>query len=314
MGMLSAKNIFEIETILQSTGYKTIVNEVRPSADLFEFEVALKRNYARLLTLYKRAASPIIKNLLYAYSMKLEAENINLILQAIIRNNVSEDLIKIIIPIGKFGLPHYQRMMEITKVELATDFILDLKLRKMTQKALSISEDPDEQVFYLSSALSHGSFVILQKVIPNWIRNEIEFLNLETVARAIHMEVDPDPWMINNNGIVNRHKSAISSMKSPREVLSYFLPLFPVSAPIELALQASDQDLIPTFEDNALLYLFHQHQRNFKVHGNRKESILDFFSIKKAEIEDLDRILLSSFKGISTEKIQGMLMFPIYRS
>lgn len=311
--MLNAQDINEIENILQSTGYASILNEVRPSVNLTQFEVALRRKYAKLLALFEVAASPKITTLLHAYSMRIEAENISLILQAIIRNNVSDNLINIIIPVGKFGLPHYRRMMEFTKAELATDFIIDLKLRKVAQKALNLSEDPDEQIFFLSSALSHASFLILQKVVPNWIRREIEFLNLETAARAVKLGIDTKSWMIPNNGIVNRHESAISSMKTPREVLSYFLPLFPVSKPLEYALQAQDDEIISVFEENVLLYLFHRHNRNFRVHGRRIEAILDFFAIKRAEIEDISRILLSSFKDIPTEKIQGMVMFPIYR-
>ncbi|NHJ31412.1 MAG: V-type ATPase subunit [Asgard group archaeon] len=310
--MLNATKVSEIETILQSTGYSTILNEVRPSVNLPDFEVAMRRDYAKLLNRYQIAASPDIADLLHAYAMRIEAENMDLILQAILRGNVSEELLKDIIPVGKFGLPHYKRMMEITKAEVATDFIIFPKLRKAAQEALMFSDDVDEQTFYLSSALSHASFQLLQEVAPRWIRKEIEFLNLETVARSIKLGIDPEPWMIPNNGIVNRYTSILSSMNTPREALSFMLPHFPVSAPIEIALQSSDDDLVSVFEDHVLSYLFHQHHRNFNIYGNQKESILDFFSIKKAEIEDLSRILLSKIKGIPSEKIQGMLM-PIYR-
>jgi vacuolar-type H+-ATPase subunit C/Vma6 len=310
--MLNATTVNEIENILQSTGYNSILNEVRPSVNLPEFEVAMRRDYAKLLTQYQVAASPDVTDLLEAYAMRIEAENMDLILQAILRNNVSDELLHDIIPVGKFGLPHYKRMTEIKKAEVATDFIIFPKLKKAAQEALALSEDIDEQTFYLSSALSHASFELLQEVAPRWIRKEIEFLNLETVARSIKLGIDPEPWMIPNQGIVRRYTSILSSMSTPREALSFMIPHFPVSTPLEAALQASDDDLVSVFEDHALLYLFHQHHRNFNIYGNQRESILDFFSIKKAEIEDLSRILLSKIKGISSEKIQGMLM-PIYR-
>ncbi|MHA2089629.1 MAG: V-type ATPase subunit [Candidatus Kariarchaeaceae archaeon] len=311
--MMNAQTVTEVETILQSTVYGPIVNEIRPSVNLPEFEVALRRNYATLLGQYQLAASPDVAGLLKAYAMKIEAENLDLILQAIIRDNVSEQLIQNIIPVGKYGLPHYQRMMEFSKPELATDFITYPQLRKVAQEALKISDDPDDQTFYLSSALSHASFLIQQEAAPQWIRKEIEFLNLETITRSIKLGIDPEPWMVPNRGIVNRYRTTLASMSTPREVLSYILPHFPVKAPIEIALQAADDDIISVFEDHVLLYLFHKHQRNFSIYGNRRESILDFFAIKRAEIEDLSRILLSTIKGIPPDRIQGMLMMPIYR-
>jgi len=72
-------------------------------------------------------------------------------------------------------------------------------------------------------------------------------------------------------------------------------------------------EIIAKLEDYASNYLFHHHVLNFNIRGNRKEAILDFFAIKRAEIEDISRILLSKIKGIPQDVIADMIMMPIYK-
>ena len=308
--MVNAERMVDVEAVLQSTSYGFILEETRPSIDLQGFEVELRRNYAKMLNTYSGAATGAVGKLLKAYSLTVEAENMNLLLQAIIRDNVTEDLEKIIIPVGKFGLRHYQRILENTNVDVASDFIIYPKLRKAAQNALSQSTDPDERIFLLSSALSHTAFSILTKVAPKWVKLEVEFLNLETICRAINMGIDPDPWLISNFGTVYRKKHVLNGMNRPEDVLTYMLPHFPIPKVIQYALEADDP--IVEFEDQASSYLYYNRYKSFLIYGMRNESVLDFFSIKRAEIEDISRILLSKIKRIPQAKVRKML-YPIYR-
>lgn len=309
--MLSASNVSDVENILQYTNYGDLLKIVRPSVDLADFEKEMRAKYASLLHLFKRAAPKGIAELLEAFSVIIDAENINLIMQAIIRKNISEDLEKTITPVGALGMDHYRRMMKSATVEIASDFIPYPAVRKAVQKALKQSDNPDDQVFYLSSALSHTSFAMLQEIAPRWIKLEIGFLNLETICRAINLGIDAKDWMIPHRGVVNRFSSVLNQMNSPREVLTYILPHFPVKAPLKLALAADDKDVVAVLEDAALSYLHAQHRHRFYL-VNRAESLLDFFALKKAELEDITRILFSKLKGIPAEEIQGML-YPIYK-
>ena len=311
--MVNASSMVEVENIIQQTGYGDLLEEVRPSVDLSKFEVAMKREYAALLHLYQRTAPKELNELLRGYALLIEAENMNLILQAILRQNVSEDLKNSIIPVGKYGMRHYERMMSSSSAIIATDFIIDPVLRKAAQKALNMSTDPDVQIYHLSSAMSHTTFMFLNQLVPNWIKKEIEIMNIETVCRGINLGIDPTAWMIPNNGVVHRYSRVLSSMKNPRDVLTYMLPHFPVKPILELALKAErDEDVIPILEDNALAYLHARHYRNFLIYGNRGEAILDFFAIKKAMVDDLGRILFSKLKAIPSDVVLSML-FPIYR-
>ncbi|MCY3411487.1 MAG: V-type ATPase subunit [Candidatus Heimdallarchaeota archaeon] len=309
--MLNSSKIVDVEGILANTSYGDVMNIVRPSVDLPEFEKEMRNSFAKLLHLYQRSAPPPIAKLLDAYSIIIDAENINLIMQAILRNNISDDLEKIITPVGKLGMSHYQRMMKSATVDIASDFIPYPFVRKEVQKALNLSDDPDEKVFYLSSALSHSSFATLNALAPKWIRAEIELLNLETICRAINLEIDAKIWMIPNRGVVNKKAQTLQSMKTPREAINYILPQFPIQGPLKMALTANDQDIVAVLEDAALSYLHAQHKHRFYL-VNREETILDFFAIKMAEIEDISRILFSKLKGIPAEEIRGML-YPIYK-
>lgn len=310
--MLNANKVTEVENILQNTNYGDIIVEARPSTDLSGFEIRLRQEYASLLHVYQRAAPNSIAKLLEAYSLTIEAENMNLILQAVIRGTVTPDLERIIIPVGKFGMSHYKRMMQSVRADVASDFIIYYPLRKAAQRALNMSDDPNDQIFYLSSFLSHTSFKQLYDIIPQWIKLEAEFLNLETVCRAINLGISPEQWMIPNNGIVRKSISIIGNMKTPKEVLNYMLPHFTVKEPIRVALEAPDELVVASLEDQVLAFLYRQHFKRFMIYGNRKESILDFFTVKRAEIEDIMRILFGKIKNVPTEQLRGML-YPIYR-
>jgi vacuolar-type H+-ATPase subunit C/Vma6 len=242
--------------------------------------------------------------------MIIEAENMDLIFQAIIRDNVTEELEQIIIPVGKFGMRHYRRIMENTDPNVATDFIIYPELRKAAQKALNKSTDPDEQIFHLGSAFSHTSFSILADVAPKWIKLEADFLNLETICRAIKLGINPDPWLIPDIGVVYHQRAGLSSLGSAEDVISYMVSKFPVSRPLQAALESDDP--VVRLEDEALKYIYYQRKRHFSLYGNRKEAILDFFSIKQAEIEDISRILLAKLRSIPAERVRSML-YPIYK-
>lgn len=311
--MVQAPTVSEIENILQQTHYADVVNEHRPSVNLSEFEIALRRQYAKLLTTFTKAASPDVAKLLDAYSLLIEADNMRMILQAIMNDNVTDEIKQSIIPIGKYGMEYYERMMGTTTVEAAFDFISHPALNKAAREAIKMSNDPDEQIFYLSSALSHASYSLIFETSPNWIKRQVEILNLETAARAVKLGINPVPWMIPNNGKIFRMGPTIGTMKSVREVFSYVLNSFPVPHLVERALQAEESEMVSVFEESAQAERFYTHKRNFNIYGNRKESILDFFVIKKAELEDLTRILLGTIKGVSPDLIREMLMIPIYR-
>ncbi|OLS29158.1 MAG: V-type ATP synthase subunit C, partial [Candidatus Heimdallarchaeota archaeon LC_2] len=134
--MVQAQTVSEIENILQQTHYADVVNEHRPSVNLSEFEIALRRQYAKLLTTFTKAASPDVAKLLQAYSLLIEADNMRMILQAVLKESVTDEIKQSIIPIGKYGMEYYERMMGTTTVEAALDFISHPALNKAAREAL----------------------------------------------------------------------------------------------------------------------------------------------------------------------------------
>ena len=308
--MITAEKLTDVENIIQGTRYGHLLNEVRPSVDLPQFEIHLRRDYARLLNIYRNAATGRVKDLLNAFTISVEAENMDMIFQAIIRDNVDENLNRIIIPVGKFGTHHYKRIMENTDPMIATDFILYPELRKAAQVALNQSNDPDEQVFLLSSALSHTAYSILGKVAPKWITDEINLLNLETICRAINLDINVDEWLIPNIGNIYRQRRYLMNLANPRDVLNYLAPKFNPSQPLQLALNADD--VVVKLEDEVLNYLYFQRYRNFMLFGTREEAILDFFSIKRAEIDDISRVMTSKILRKTTVSELREMVYPIY--
>lgn len=92
--MITSERIIDVENILQNTGYGKLLNEVRPSVDLPQFEINLRREFARILHVFRTASDNSTRELLDAFAISIEATNMDHIFQAIIRNNVTEDLEK----------------------------------------------------------------------------------------------------------------------------------------------------------------------------------------------------------------------------
>jgi len=310
-GMITAEKMSEVEMILQSTGYGHLLEEVRPSVSLHKFEVALRRDYAKLLSVYRSAAIGDVEKLLNAFTLSIEAENMDMIFQAIIRDNIDETLEEIIIPVGKFGLHHYRRIMETSADALiASDLIIYPELRKPVQQVLNQTDDPDERIFRLSAALSHTSYQKLYEVAPQWVKLEAEFLNLETICRAINMGISPQGWLIPNIGIVYKQQKQLMNYDNVTDVLNYMVNKFPIPRIIRNALDSKDP--VARLEDEFLQYLYFTRYRDFSIFGNRKEAILDYFSIKLAEIEDISRVLTSKILTKTPRSELRRMIYPIY--
>ncbi|MHA2503232.1 MAG: V0D/AC39 family V-type ATPase subunit [Candidatus Kariarchaeaceae archaeon] len=311
-GMITADTISDAETILQRSSYGSIYNEVRPSVNLPEYEVKMRIQYAQLLRIYRNAAIGKVKDMLNAYTLTIEAENMDMIFQAIMRDNVDEELEQIIIPVGKFGMRHYKRIMENTDPKIATDYIIYPELKNAAQKALNQSNDPDDQIFLLSAAFSHTAYSALSKIAPKWVRLEVDFLNLETICRAINLDIDVSGWLIPDIGTIYPQRQRLRNMNTPRDAIAAAANRFLVSQPLKAALDADDP--VSQLETEVLQYLYFQRYRNFIIHGNRPEAILDYFSIKHAEMEDISRIFTSKVLTKTSNDDLRRMIYPIYRS
>jgi len=308
--MITSERIIDVENILQNTGYGKLLNEVRPSVDLPQFEINLRREFARILHVFRTASDNSTRELLDAFAISIEATNMDHIFQAIIRNNVTEDLEKIIIPVGKFGMSHYRRIMDFNNVDTAVDLIVYPELKIAATKALQSTSDDDERIFLLSSAFSHAAYSKLGRVAPNWVKTEANYLNLETICRAVNLGIDSDNWLIPKIGSVYKLRKTLSNLNSTRDILTYMSTRMSPSRPLINALNSDD--MISKLEDEVLQLIYYQRFKNFILYGNRKEAILDYFSIKKAEIEDISRILTSKLlHNDQTAELRRMI-YPIY--
>jgi hypothetical protein len=74
----------------------------------------------------------------------------------------------------------------------------------------------------------------------------------------------------------------------------------------------NSDDMISKLEDEVLQLIYYQRFKNFILYGNRKEAILDYFSIKKAEIEDISRILTSKLLHNDQTAELRRMVYPIY--
>lgn len=306
--MISASSVSEAEGILSGTVYGDLISIARPSVNLIAFEGALRRQFAELLHTYNKAASIQASQMVQAFITRIEANNLQILFRAIIHDEAENDLLNYIIPVGKFGIKHYTRFIQSKNPTLAAELITIPELKRGVLQALNKSSNEDEIVYYVTTALEHASYQFTQK-FTNYLRFDVDLLNIETVMRAIDLGIDPVFWIIPNYGIVAANIDVLSRMNTPRDAATYILNKVPFSSAIRTSLDAPDDRMISVLEREVDITLINRKRRNFSIFVNRKEALLDFFALKLAQIEDISRILLAKTNNMSEEKIKRALIY-----
>jgi vacuolar-type H+-ATPase subunit C/Vma6 len=307
--ILNAKTLSDAETILSSAHfYDDIIKTHRPSVDFLAFEGELRKKFAEMLHRYISAASPQAAAIIRAFNVRIEADNLQILFRAILGGDQDEGLLNYIIPIGKYGIRHYQRIIQASSPQIAAKLILEPELRKAAENALKMSQDVDEQIFYVTSNLEHAAFEYLYNQSTH-IKDEIDLLNLETVARAISLDINAKNWIIPRYGVVASNIDRLSRMNNPRDVIASMINKIPFGNQIRSVLNSPDDTLIINLEKQVSLALIKNYKMNFRVFANKKEALLDFFSLKYAEINDISTILLGKANNIPSDKIKNALRY-----
>lgn len=307
--MINAQSTSEAETILSNYEfYQAAIQQARPSVDILAFEGVLRNEFGKMLHQYSVGASPLVRSLLDAYAMRLEAENLQILFRAIIGGDHDEEILKFIVPVHEFEMRSYKRILNSTSPKSAVDFITYPELRRGAARAFDKARDEDEEVFYVVSGLEHAAFEYAYR-FNRHIRAEVDLLNLETVARAVALGIDPREWIIPKIGVVAKNISRLERLSNPRDVIASMLNNMPYSAYLRDVLNSPDENLISLLERQVNLAVMKHHAFNFRIFSYTKEALFDFFSLKYQEIKDIGKIFLGKVNGIAPDRIKNSLLY-----
>ncbi len=307
--MINTPSMSEAENILSGYEfYQGALQQVRPSVDILGFEGILRNEFGKMLHRYSVGASPQAKSLLNAYAMRLEAENLQILFRAIIGGDHDEDILKFIVPVNEFEMRSYKRILNSTSPKNAVDFIAFPELRRGAARAFDKARDDDELVFYIVSSLEHAAFEYAYKFNKH-IRSEVDLLNLETVARAISLKINPREWIIPKIGVVAQNIGRLERLSSPRDVIASMINSVPYSSYLRDVLNSPESSIISHLERQVDLALMKHHAFNFRIFSYSKEALFDFFALKYQEIKDIGKIFLGKANNIDPERIRNSLLY-----
>ncbi len=309
--ILGMESVVEIENLMTTTNYGEVFNTYRPSVDVIRFEGGLRKQYAERLLTFKKSASPVVKSMIDGLVMLEEVENLKLIFRSFVNGDMDEEIINYIIPVNKYGISHYKRMMQVSSAELAADLITFKDLKVAAKKALSFSGTEEEMLFHITSSLEHEAYGYLYKQSP-WFKSYVNMQNLMTVARASILEIDPTNWIIQNKGIIAKNIETLKRYSSPREIVTWALHRVPFSKYIEKALETpNDDEIIGMLEKQIEIAFVDRNRKTFSVFTSNPISIFSYFELKKAEMKDISRIVLGKISGLDQDIIRNALTYYI---
>ncbi len=309
--ILGIDSIVEIENMMVSTNYGEVFTRHRPSQNIIEFEGGLRKQHAERLLTFRKNASPRVRNMLDALIMLEEAENLKLIFRAFLSDDRNEDLLNYIVPVNKYGITHYKRMLQVASPELATDLITYSELKKAAREALSFGGNEEEQLFHITSSLEHAAYTYLFKQSKS-LKTYIDMQNLMTVCRASTLEIDPTKWIIPNKGVIANNIDSLKRFTTPREIITWALHRVPFTNYLQKALEVQTEDgIVGALEKQIEIAFINTHRLNFSVFMTDPISIFSYFELKKAELKDISRIVLGKYGGLEYDTIREALTYYI---
>ena len=307
--MIEAPTVNDIENLLAPHEfYNEILQKIRPSVDIIQFEGELRKQFARMLNIYGQGASPKARNMIKSFKYKIEAQNLQILYRALVGGDNDPEILNYVVPVERVSMKNYARILNSTSLKTSVDFIIYPELRKPILSAIESTQDEEDLIFYIVSELEHAAYQFIYKENSK-IKAEVDLLNLETVARAIELGVNPKKWIIQKIGKVAQHINNLERLNSSHEVIRTMLNLMPFAGQLRSVLNAKEENIISALEHRVNLALMQVHKKNFKIFGLKKEALFSFFSLKLAEIQDISKIIFGKSSKISAEKIRKSLIY-----
>ncbi len=280
-------------------------------------EMATRNNLAKVFTQIYEFSEGHLRDMISRYLDRWDVWNIKSILRGKFSGSTNEEIWETVVPAGSFRQEFLRNLLELETVEE----IIEGLAGTIYWEALKEVEDEVEELGSLApfeDALTHRYYSYLLEAIPptiepnirfrNFIRREIDALNLKTLLRVRYEEVE-----------IKRDVFIEGGLQIPKEDLEGLIeaPIEQVEA--ELKGTVFEAVLTPLLKEIEKKGLNEAIRTIEKIHISRASKyshihplsilpVLDYFTRKEREVENIRIIARGKHAGLSEDVIKELLV------
>jgi len=328
---LIGKDLEAIRCALADSPYSEQVSAVsQDTVDYSFLEAALIQNYAETIRKLVKFSSGNIKELLLAFSKKLEVSNVKTILRALKAQIDVDEALKNIVPVGALDVNRCRAILEVAKsVEDVIVALTDFEYGKILKHAVEERGDI-EDLALLEVALDKAVYrEILEKIekltgvdkkiVKDVLGMELDAVNVKVILKGKELAVSPEimkdylmPTAFFNKEILEEAMNA-ADVKSMMERLSMIVEFaHPVYKKIFTQMLKESNAPLSRLEailDKAplemSLFALKEHSRYYNL-----GFILAFLNLKWAEVKNLRCIIKGSERKSPHSQVRKLLTIP----
>jgi len=313
-------DIHEITRFLQESRYNKEITELSMNYTGFELlELALNRNMAAVFHEILGFSEGDLALMLAAYLGREDLQNIKTLLRGKIYNAKNEDIMRAIRPAGKYPGPYWSdivnrsKTLEETIENLKKNEYYDLlrSLQEEWRTDLAACENKLEQQYYTTLLHSVKTRSEANTIFLDFIRREIDLINLKTLLMTKYEGVEPDriSTMILSNG------------ETPEKTMRRFIEAVDFSTFLEELqrhpFMESITDQVGTIaKAGSLTYLIRALEKEYLrrvtkssyLHPLSVLPVIDYLTRKRIEVDNLRILARGKEKGLPDPVIREMMV------
>jgi V/A-type H+-transporting ATPase subunit C len=313
-------DIHEISRFLGESRYKKEITELGLTYAGFELiDLALNRNMAEVYHEILDFSEGDLYTMLSAFLQREDIWNIKTMLRGKVYNAKPEEIMRAIRPAGKYPEPYWREIVQKSKTLEET--IENLKgneyydiLRRLQDEwrtNLAESENKLEHAYYANLLHSVRTRSEANKLFIDFIRREIDIINLKTLLMTKYVNVEPDriSTMILSDGEIPEKTIQLLINATDFTVFLDELQKLRISEMIKEQIRTIAQTGSLTYVIRALEkdHLKRATKSSY-LHPLSILPVLDYLIRKKIEVENLRILARGKEKGLSEQVIREMMV------
>lgn len=313
-------DVHQITRFLGESQYKKEISELGMTYSGFELtEISLNRNMAEVYNQILGYCEGDLYTMLSAYLMREDVWNIKTILRGKFYNAKYEEILKTIIPAGKYSENYWKKIIQDSKTSEevienleGNEFYETLKSFKDEYKSNpSDFEDILEMAYYKYLINSIRPNSEPNKLFLNYIRREIDLINLKTLLMTKFENIESDKinkMIVEGGNITEKNMQILVNTPDFKQFLEELQKL------PDYEIIRDNIKLIK--ETNFLNYFIRILEKDFLTKATKSSylyplsilPILDFIVRKKIEVENLRILARGKDKGLSDQVLRELLV------
>lgn len=322
--ILDSTSLAEVQNIFLSTYYGKYFEGLDFTPDTIE--LALRRHFFELYSSISRGIMGEEAKFFYAFLKKYDASNLKCVMRGLHAQIPLEDIMKNIVPVGKFGTAYYLNMVETGAIKEAISRVSDVGLHEALEAVYPRYETSNE-IFLLESAIDQEVYTNLWKITTNWkagktfgarerfllkglIGEDIDFSNMLIALRAISLGLNPEDFYLPMTYRINEELKTAATATSMEDAIQIFSQSPYYRALLE---EVREKGIVPNILMELEAHLQQAHVRKCKLklsdYPFQISIIYSFLTLKFFELHDLKTLLTGKLEEIDPLRIQKLLIY-----